>query len=947
MQTANMAEYITSGHLVRIVLVSSFLMHVFYSTAINGDYDGQTVYHYSIYSLPCKLFNSTILDCTYRNLSTIPPLPPNITVLRMSFNKLQNIAKSDFINQNELEIILLDQQRTLKDINGSPFAGLLTTTLNLSNAGLISLSSRSLRGLFHLQVLDLQMNSLHTLPADIFCDLTMLLYLDLSFNHLTTIPDIALSKLHHLETLVMLHNHFFSINFGHGFTNLSKLSTLKLFPIFRANESCTEHRHIVIANDTFINISNSPITDLILAWNIYGVNVTAEAGFLKPLRHVQSMLTFPDTHVAFPYFGSSLKYLHTYIQPDNKRLTNVSLHCIAYWNSSLTHLNIRLSGINGIEGYAFVEFMNLRVLNIDGASYAMQFISDDAFYGLNYLEELYLSRNQINKLPTQAFEVFKSTGSLRLLDLSFNGLTGYFPDDAFSSLPSLTHLNFSHNPLAIVGAWLHELTNLKELKLSFETTFKYFPNFSYWTIQLPSLERFYLDHPADKRVFLFDSDSVFWTQKMPHLQQLHMAECYIYNIKMIEDLKDLEYFDGSGSFAVMHNFGALWGQFIKMSNLTNLLLPSNDLYSITEMRFNESTPHLQVLNLRQNHLRSINEDTFYSLKNLQNLDLTDNQLLSLDGLQYFTKIKVLRLSRNSISLVPSMFLQTFNSSGLHFLDISANPFSCTCSLEPFRKWILSDITVLLSSNSLLYQCDNPKKFKGLSISYVELDCQSHVLYYIAIGVPSMFVFFILIGLVMKYRWHLKYGCFLLCHRRQQYHPQENINDDEDDENIRLNILNGTTYDAFVSYAQDSDKDLNFVLNDLSENIENGREPLRLCIGHARDFIPGTSLLESITEAIHNSRKTIIVLSPSYLESEWCYFETQHAWLRLLNEGKDVIILILLEPIPDKKMTMWLRQFLCKKGYLRWPPGKAGQDLFFRCLRELIKTPSAVDRRYDV
>ena len=38
-----------------------------------------------------------------------------------------------------------------------------------------------------------------------------------------------------------------------------------------------------------------------------------------------------------------------------------------------------------IEDYAFVEFRNLRVLNIGGAGYAMQFISDDAFYGLNYL----------------------------------------------------------------------------------------------------------------------------------------------------------------------------------------------------------------------------------------------------------------------------------------------------------------------------------------------------------------------------------------------------------------------------------------------------------------------------------------------------------------------------------------------------------------------------------
>ena len=922
-------------YLIRLLLVFSFLVHVFYITAINGDYDGQTSYHCSIYSLPCKLFNSTLLDCTYRNLSTIPPLPPNITTLNMSFNKLQNITKSDFINQNVLEIIILDQQPTLKDINGSPFAGLPTITLNLSNVGLNSLGSKSLRGLYRLQVLNLRKNSLHILPVDVFCDLTFLVYLDLSYNPLTSIPDIALSQLNQLDTLVLLQNTFTSINIGYGFTNLTKLSTLRLFNFFLANENCTDNRHIIIGNDTLKNIANSPIRNLSLTWNTYGVNVTAEAGLLKPLRHVQSMLTFPEVHKAFPYFDSPLTALHTYIKPDNKRLTNVSLHFIANWNSSLTKLNLRLSHINGIEGYAFVEFIHLRVLIINGVRYAMQFISKDAFHGLNHLEELYLSYNEINKLPIEAFKAFESTGSLRMLDLSYNGLTGYFPHDAFSSISSLTHLDFSHNPIANVGPWVHMLTNLKDLKLSFGTSCnKFLPDFVDWTIPLPSLEKFYIDHPRDRRLFLFQSNSVFWAQKMPYLKQLHIADCNIYNIKMIENFKDLEYFDGSGSFAAMQNFGVLWGQFIKMSNLTYLLLPSNDLYSISETKFNETTPHLEVLNLRHNHLRSVNENTFYSLKNLQNLDLTDNQLLSLDGLQYCTKIKILRLSRNSVSLVPSIFLETFNSSGLHFFDISANPFSCTCSLEPFRKWILLDSTVLLSSNSL-YQCDNPKKFKGLSISYVELDCQSYVLYYIGIGVPSLVVCFILIGLVVHYRWHLKYGLFLLCHRRQQYHPHEDIGQHR----IR--------YDAFVSYAHDSDRDLDFVINDLRMNIENGKEPLRLCIGHARDFIPGTPLLESITEAIHNSRKTIIVLSPSYLESEWCYFETQHAWLRLLNEGKDVIILILLESIPDNKMTMWLRQFLCKKGYLRWPPGRTGQDLFFRCLRELIKTPSTVDRRYDV
>ena len=114
---------------------------------------------------------------------------------------------------------------------------------------------------------------------------------------------------------------------------------------------------------------------------------------------------------------------------------------------------------------------------------------------------------------------------------------------------------------------------------------------------------------------------------------------------------------------------------------------------------------------------------------------------------------------------------------------------------------------------------------------------------------------------------------------------------------------------------------------MKPNLEEGPKPIRLCIGQARNFVPGKNLFDSIPDAIHQSRKTIAVLSPSYVDSELCYFETQHAWKRLLEESRDVLVLILLEPIPDDKMTIWLRQLLCKKAYLRWPHGRAGQHLF--------------------
>lgn len=74
------------------------------------------------------------------------------------------------------------------------------------------------------------------------------------------------------------------------------------------------------------------------------------------------------------------------------------------------------------------------------------------------------------------------------------------------------------------------------------------------------------------------------------------------------------------------------------------------------------------------------------------------------------------------------------------------------------------------------------------------------------------------------------------------------------------------YDAFVSY---SSKDLPWVKNVLLKRLEDGG--LKVCIDF-RDFVPGLSSIKNIERAILTSRKTILVITPDYLESSWTAFE---------------------------------------------------------------------------
>ncbi len=74
------------------------------------------------------------------------------------------------------------------------------------------------------------------------------------------------------------------------------------------------------------------------------------------------------------------------------------------------------------------------------------------------------------------------------------------------------------------------------------------------------------------------------------------------------------------------------------------------------------------------------------------------------------------------------------------------------------------------------------------------------------------------------------------------------------------------YDVFISY---SSKDKAWVRGDLLHTLE--KHGLRVCIDF-RDFRPGAPSIKEIERAILTSRKTLLILTPDYLASQWTEFE---------------------------------------------------------------------------
>ncbi|NIO68502.1 MAG: TIR domain-containing protein [Anaerolineae bacterium] len=83
----------------------------------------------------------------------------------------------------------------------------------------------------------------------------------------------------------------------------------------------------------------------------------------------------------------------------------------------------------------------------------------------------------------------------------------------------------------------------------------------------------------------------------------------------------------------------------------------------------------------------------------------------------------------------------------------------------------------------------------------------------------------------------------------------------------MNELAEYAYDVFVSY---SSKDRAWVRGELLQRLEAAG--LEVCIDF-RDFEPGAPSADEMERAVLTSRKTLLILTPDYLESAWTKFET--------------------------------------------------------------------------
>ena len=81
--------------------------------------------------------------------------------------------------------------------------------------------------------------------------------------------------------------------------------------------------------------------------------------------------------------------------------------------------------------------------------------------------------------------------------------------------------------------------------------------------------------------------------------------------------------------------------------------------------------------------------------------------------------------------------------------------------------------------------------------------------------------------------------------------------------------------------------------------------------HFRDFPVGDAIADSITESVEASRRTLLLLSNNFVDSEWCRFEFRAAHQHVLREGGHRLIIVLLEDVAQDRLDPDLRVTLAR------------------------------------
>ncbi|CAG5945868.1 unnamed protein product, partial [Menidia menidia] len=600
----------------------------------------------------CSCSNN-IVDCRGRGLTAIPAhLPDAMTEIRLEQNGIKSVPPGTFTSYKKLRRIDLSNNQ-ISEIAPDAFHGLRAlNSLVLYGNKITELPSGVFDGLVSLELLLLNANKIHCVRATVFKDLENLALLSLYDNKIQSLAKGTFSSLHSIQTLHLAQNPFVCD------CNVKWLADfLRSNPIETSGARCASPRRL--ANKRIAQIkSNKFRCSAKEQYHIPGaddrrLSYECNSKPVCPAKCRCEANVVDCSNLRLTKFPEHLPSSTEELRLNNNDLSVLEATGAFKGLSQLKKINLSNNKISEIEDGAFEGASSVVELHLTANH--LESVRGSMFRGMEGLRMLMLRNNRISCLHNGSFT---GLANVRLLSLYDNQLSTILPG-AFDTLPHLSTLNLLANPfncdcrLSWFGAWLRSrriVTGNPRCKG---------PAF---------LREIPLQDVAAPDFRCEDGSVTGGGSCAPEPQC--PAQCTCMETVVRCSNKHLQ--------ALPRGLPR---------NVTELYLDGNQFTTVPQEL--AAFKYLQLVDLSNNKINSLSDESFSNMSQLTTLILSYNSLrcippLALAGLH---SLRLLSLHGNDISELQQGIFSDVAS--LSHLAIGANPLYCDCRLLWLSEWVKS------------------------------------------------------------------------------------------------------------------------------------------------------------------------------------------------------------------------------------------------------------------
>ena len=688
--------------------------------------------------------------------------------------------------------------------------------------------------------------------------------------------------------------------------------------------NCTSHHRIAISADAFtyltklqeLELSNCSLSEL-------------PAGLLSQQTKLTHFVvtTQGELHIPYGLFRSNV--LLEKLKINAKRgLQDFRFDDL----STLKHLNrLDLSGnllkrVAGKQSHSYLPALAVYDLSNNSITELNIVFAEDC---CPQLERLDLSLNSLSYISSK---VFQGLYQLIILKLDYNMLTTLTLADSgvvelWAEHNNLTHLNLSSTiSLQLLDVRYNKLTTDVIDDLDQPNIKALFANYNHLA-DIPKrflLQAFFLDNLdlSGNNLSCLPAN-VFQNNK--YLIELYLNDCGLVEV-------DIGAFNGLALLHILemsnNKLTNLHGLFANSSKPRQQLSSDNQLTTLTPGTW----PDLIIdVDLGYNQLTELLNTSFDRLRNLYEFYLNNNLISYIaNGIfQHLTDIYFIDLRNNMLTEIDLFGLfDNWYFDGTLWLE--NNPWRCTC-LDEYLKGEFLDFSDRIDYISFV-MCNetDPRLYPdyipvGESLPIIEADftkCQNETIPKTIVnqlthetwsGLISGGVLFILTLTVMllliKFRRFLQIWLYAKFGFRFNWKSTDNV------------------YKQWDVYVAFDDNNTDFVLNELMPRLERELS-FKLCI-RLRDWLVGDSISDTILESIHNSHRTILLLSDHFQNNEWSDYEFQVAHHRHLQDKvHNHLIVFLIQDKAPEIVNKTLKMYISTGSYIKLSDPWCWQKLAF-------------------